>query len=459
LNEFSTTESPKIPLYYYINTSVIGSPSITVNNKVYSYSDTDSFIDALNDRNKIPMWAYYNFAENQIKIEGLSKVLEFDQSLPSNDYSMKFINVPQTLPAGYYMIDSNCQGIEFQTFFQVTDIGMYIIKSNEKSLIWLNDLSSKTSIIGAEIVNTNLNLQYTTNSDGVAFFDTPAFVAEDELNPYDDTAYLKITATDGKTAVMKYSFYSYNYRWGQDKDMYWNYLFMDRSIYKPDDTVSLWGMAKNRYSGKNIENVTVEISQGYGYGRYYDTYMNSENSLGVKSSSSFIGNDAPFYYNSYDSEPILSETLSVENGIYKGSLELPSPEQGNYRVVVKDGDTIISNSYITVKNYSKPTYNLTVKGNKEAMFLGETVNFEIKASFFEGTGLPKLPVKITVTDSFGNMGTSYTKNTNSKGIVTFAYTPSLMAGSQGIGYATISVSTSDPEIGEISDNAYVRVIQ
>ncbi|MFA6309632.1 MAG: alpha-2-macroglobulin family protein [Clostridia bacterium] len=439
LNEFSPSENPKIPLYYYVNNESSDTASIEVSNCVYSYPGIDAFIDAVDKRNQVPIWAYYSFSENIADKTGLPKVVEFNQKLPVNSSDINFINIPQKLHEGYYLLDSTYENINFQTFIEVTEIGMYIVKSEGKTLIWLNDLSAKTSINGATITDVGSNLTFITDNSGVAYFDTPKSNPSDKESTLlqDSKTYFKIATKDNKTAVLNYYSYAYNYYWGEDPNLYWNYLFTDRGIYKPDDTIKLWGMVKNRYSEQTVDTVTVEVSRGFSYWGY-ERAMDS-------------------YYSNYTDQPIASESFTVENGIYKGNVDLPSPDQGGYRVVVKAGETVISSAYITVENYTKPTYKLEITSDKEAIFANQAFNFEIKASFFEGTALPKLPIKYSIENNYMLKDMSGTKNTNANGIVKIKYTPELFSDSQGEVYANLNVSSSLPQIGQISENKNVRV--
>jgi uncharacterized protein YfaS (alpha-2-macroglobulin family) len=163
---------------------------------------------------------------------------------------------------------------------------------------------------------------------------------------------LKVTTREGKKSVIDCSYF------GRDSEnLYWNYIFTDRSMYKPNDTVNLWGFVKNRYTNEEIRNLTIELNKGY-----------------------------------YSGTPIIKQSIDVSKGFFNFRLKLPMLEQGGYILQVKSGDTVISSTYISVYSYTKPSYKIEITKDKQAVFPGQEVNFNIKASFFEGTGVSNLKV-------------------------------------------------------------------
>ncbi len=446
LNEFSPREKPHIPFYYYINENSTKSGTAKVQTTVYGYKNIDSFITALGKKDSIPSWAYMTNQKNLAQTTGLNKVLNFDQEFKANYSEGQFIKIPQALPAGYYVIDSKWDTLRFQTFIQVTDIGMYIMKSDTKSLVWLNDLGSKAPSAGATLSLTGSSKggTYTSDSNGLATFETPEDEATNGTAGSFDYSnyYFKVTAKNGKTAVLSYESYFYRYYGMNGSNLYWNFLSLDRNLYKPDDTVSLWGFAKNRYSNEKLENLTVEISQGYSYWGY----------------GKGIAEDSIRHYPSYNAgQPLVKTTVDVQDGAFQGSLKLPNLDPGGYQLTVKKGATVLANSYVNVQNYTKPPYKVEISRDKEAIFAGEQVIFDIKASFFEGTGLPDLGINYNIYSGIDKQSPAGNGTTNSKGNLQVKYTPNPIDSVQGEQSATMSARATLPEIGQIYQNSNVRV--
>jgi len=444
LNEFTPREKSNVPINYYINTNVYKGSSAKVQTVVYGYGSIDSFLGSVDKKESVPSWAYISYQRNNISTANLSKVVSFSQEFALSSTTQQFIKIPQTLPAGYYLLDSKWEDMRFQTFIQVTDIGMYIMKSDTKTLIWLNDLASKKPIDGASINLIGNKTVYNSDSKGIATFKTLVVDSTSGSNYY-GIQYFKIVTKDNKTALLSYNPYSYLYNNGLSSNQYWNYLFLDRNLYKPDDTIQFWGFLKNRYADENIDSLTVEFGQGY---RYYWpmsmglTTSKSQSSLSIRAPG---GN----YFPTID-QPMIKQTLIVENGMFHGSLKLPSPDAGGYQLTVKKGDEIVASTYVTVQNYVKPTYKLDITKNKEAISPGQKVDFKVKASFFEGTGLPDLDVNI-------NGAVNENKKTDANGEVNVSYTANPGSNEQGEILANINSYATFPEMGEISQSNSVRV--
>ncbi|MDD4494778.1 MAG: alpha-2-macroglobulin family protein [Eubacteriales bacterium] len=433
INEFAPTESMKLPFnfYLYYNKTDNNTSSVKISTAVYAYKDVDSFINAIGAKESIPYWAYYSWQNNSLKPDKLQKVTEFTQDFPVNGYGERFIDLPK-LSEGYYLVESTWDDISFQTLVQVTDIGMYIADSDTKTLVWLNSIEKDAPIANATIEAVGKAQKHSTNADGVAIFDTQKPDTSDQS--YIPNLYFKISAPDGKTAVLpcySYAAYSY-YRYGSN--LYWRYFQTDRSLYKPTDKVEYWGFIKDRYVDENVEELTVEIGQGYWF-------------WSCKSIMSF--------FRPYIGKPLVSDTIKVKDGFYQGSFELPDLEPGGYQVSVKYKGEVVNSYYINVENYVKPAYTMTVSKDKEAIFEGETVNFTMNTSFFEGTPVSDLEVRYSLSSLSQYL--NGTSRTDVKGQVSIPYTPRYNEQRQGETGIYMNASATLPESGEINGNAYVRM--
>jgi uncharacterized protein YfaS (alpha-2-macroglobulin family) len=431
INEYSTKDNPILPINYYVDSKYSNEP-LKVKTSVFSYKDIDAFINAIKSKNLMnSSWAYRSSQKNLAPVKDLDKAFEFEQELNPSPETQQYIKLPRSLPQGFYIVESKWNELSFQTFIQVTDVCMYISNSTNKTLIWLNDLNSKKPISNAKISQVDSSFTTTTDKEGIAYFDS-AIKNSDE----DTTIYYKIVTEDNKQALLisGSSFYideSYN--------MYWNFIQLDRNLYKPNDTVNFWGLVKDRYSNEKIDSLVIEINQG---SRYIDRYF-SFNPEG----KSFIG------YYPISEPPLVSQELKTKDGMFNGNFTLPNLDPGGYQLVVKRDDNVVVNSYINIENYTKPAYELNITKDKEAVFPGQKVNFKIKASFFEGTGVPDLDVnynidhlteKSAVTDSTGYIDIGHVSNPTGNDI-------------QGEQSINLYAHSALPEAGEISAYSSVRL--
>jgi hypothetical protein len=133
INEFSTLEKPMVPMDYYVYNEKLVSSKISVD--VYAYKSMDDFADAISKYNKIPKWSSFAYEQQKIETKGLSKVMNFQQSIDIENHNQKFINLPDKLSGGYYLLDCHFEDITFQTFVQATDLSFYYISSGETNQI------------------------------------------------------------------------------------------------------------------------------------------------------------------------------------------------------------------------------------------------------------------------------------------------------------------------------------
>ncbi|MCX7746049.1 MAG: stalk domain-containing protein [Clostridia bacterium] len=419
LFDYSPNSAPVVPVNFYINTELVKEDSINIKTGIYSYNDFNTFVSAYKKKAAVPEWASVSFDSNTISVDGLNKVGEFDQtfSLKENGRSRGYyISLPNPLPIGYYVLDSMWDDIRFQTFLQVTNTGIYVMKSTTKTLLWLNNLETKSPLEGASITLEN-GSTYTSDSKGIASFDTPEASQNTDWKAA-QAELLKITTKEGVSSIIRYGYNSY-----MEKEQYWKYLFTDRNIYKPDDTVSLWGFVKNRYTAENISALTLELNKGY------------------RSDS-----------------PVVTQNLQVKSGLYEAKLKLPMLEPGSYVLTVKHGESILDNTYLSIENYAKPSYKIEISKDKEAVFAGEEVTFNAKALFFEGTGVSNLKTNYFISDySIGQNNVNAQGTTDVKGNLKIKYTPKASIGTQGEKYVNLNVRALLPESGEISESSTLRV--
>jgi len=435
--EYTPKENPTLSIEYYSPTKI--KEPVNVKTTIYSYKDVDSFIQAL--KNKFAAeemsWAYRSYSKTPVSVEGLEKIIEFEQEIDLNSGPLH-VKLPDPLPQGFYIADSKWKESNFQTFIQVTDIGMYITKSSKKTLMWLHDLDSKASINNAKISVVGTNIVYNTDKEGIAYFDTPKGGNEE------DKIYYKIETKDNKQSVLLVPSNTYDIYGAENANMYWHFIQLDRNLYKPDDTVNFWGMVKNRYSGEKIDSLVIEVDEGYSYiQRYYDYKLGGKGIIG--------------YYPA-NVPPLVSQEISVKDGIFSGSFRLPNLDPGGYQLTVKKGEEIVASSYIQIENYTKPAFELNISKDKEAVFPGEEVNFTIKGSFFEGTAVPDLEVMYGIDNYISDAGyVEKTVTTDSSGSLSVKYIPEPSQNFQGEQYINIRAHAAKPEIGEISGGTAVRV--
>jgi hypothetical protein len=435
INEFATSEKPNIPMNYNVYDEKDSIEPISVN--VYAYKTIDDFASVISKYNEVPKWSHFGILKEKIQSKGLSEVMTFKQTIDINKYDQKFLQLPDKLPSGYYLVNCNWKDINFQTLIQVTDLSFYYMSSgsrghlgimpkgtstsgNDKNIIWINDLKTGKPINNAVVTVYGGKEIYKSNTSGIV----EVSAKKDDKNENKNNMIYKIKSGNRSALLVDYNYNNSD----SISNHYWKYFQTDRGIYKPNDTVEFWGFLQNRYEDEKIDDITVEITENRWF--YWD----------------FL----PFNKNT----PYEQIKLKTNEGFYNGSIELPNLDEGSYEVSVKYKDKVISSSYIEVKNYIKPAYKIEVSKDKKAIFLDEKVNFDIKTLFFEGTPVSNLKVNYNIN------GLDYvkgTKTTDKKGNVRVTHIPKYLKGSQGISNIRLNAYAQLPESGEIFGNDSIKV--
>jgi uncharacterized protein YfaS (alpha-2-macroglobulin family) len=146
------------------------------------------------------------------------------------------------------------------------------------------------------------------------------------------------------------------------------YLYTDRPIYRPGDTVFYRGVVRDtdygRYPLPTDDTVTVSLD-----------FITNYESAGYQ------------------------ETFTVdENGEFNGQYLIPEDAAlGNYRLYF-EGRDIQGDREFTIAQYRKPEFQVTATPSKDEILRSEAVDVLIEASFFFGGPAAELPVRWSVYD-------------------------------------------------------------
>lgn len=343
---------------------------------VYQYPSLNLFLASIAKKHSIPDWAYYSSNAYRYDSTKLKKIGSFEADVAKYDWS-GYVYVPNLdLEAGYYLVEVDDENYFDQALVQVTDLSSYVSVTLTDSLVWVNDIKTGKPVEGAEVKLEGSENSYKTDSKGTVSFETPeewkkiyAVTGDEKLQ-----SYLQITKGE-KVLVNPIEAYSY---WGS-KSSYWSLFDTDRPMYKPTDSLKFWGFIESKNSN-DLGDLKVKIEYGW---------------------------------NTFVSEtPVKID----DNGTFIGEIQLKNFTPGYYNLYLFEGENEVASSYFEVSNYIKPAYNLSVEADKNAVFSGEKVNFNIKANFFDGTPTPDLDVEYYTAESG-----SVTKATDSNGEINSSF--------------------------------------
>jgi len=410
LTEFSSTDVPAFVVYFnrsqYYQNEAATIPAVQV--ALYRYPDHQAFQQALAKRDRIPSWAYFAWNGYREQLNSEFKIADFQTEFLEIDVFSSCIVFPTTLEPGYYAAELKAGDCLRQVWFQVSDLAVYLAQTEQSSLFWAIDLRTGASPARTEVVIPSKQLTVNGDESGVAL------IKQNLASNSRDYALVK--SENAETLVPLQPWPEWYAQSGKAQD-YWKYLYLDRGIYQPEDTVHFWGVLepRNKRNGQNETNVTVEL---YGGDR--------------------------FWYSGAEIAPILTQKVPVQAKVFQGQFKLPVLKPGYYYLEIKSGDTVLLSRGFEVATYEKPTYTLNLTQDKKAVFAGETINFKVQVTFFEGTPLPGLKLNYYVQDR------NYNVTTDQLGEALISYSPTTSDLDSGqYQYGSIGLSAVLPETAEI----------
>lgn len=161
-----------------------------------------------------------------------------------------------------------------------------------------------------------------------------------------------------------------NTQWNDEPERF-AYLYTDRPIYRPGDTVHFKGIVRDT-----------------NYGRY-PLPTNQEISLNMT------------FLNNYEEIPFDFATTLDENGEFSGEYQIPADAQlGNYQFYFDTGDIEAQRSF-TVAQYRRPEFQVTATAEQSQALRGESVEVVVEGSYFFGGPATDLPVNWSIyADSY-----------------------------------------------------------
>lgn len=358
----------------------------TIQAKIFKFADSNQFIESRKKVDDLSSYWYQN-NDNDLVVDtkNLLKVSEVNIKLQFQD-NVSFLKLPEPLAAGYYLVQfwyDDSKHSE-QLWLQSTDVSAYTSVGRRQTLVWANNVTTGTPIGQATISFNDSSVTHQTSQDGVSVFDTPLTLFEKS------THYLKVTSDAGQLLLPVTSLLGQDSNAQKDPSDYWSYIYHERSLYKPGDTIYFWGVIKDRASGQSPVNVVASITNGYqDYGSKKNTALTSVN------------------------------IVPDGDGSFIGSLSLKDIPNGYNQINLNVDNQVITSSGFNITEYQKPELKIEVTSDKIAMFTGEKAEFSAKVSFYDGTPAKNIPLDIY--QEFNNQTTQV--KTDKNGQIKYTYVP------------------------------------
>lgn len=287
-----------------------------------------------------------------------------------------------TLPTGVYLL--SLDSLEIPADFQywqnqknlliVADTNVVIKEMFDEVHVWVTDINA-----GRQAAGLNLAL-YDENGVqvGTAVSDENGFATFSYTNPQ---GYLSgVTVVSNQPGQLGFGVGSslwsggvnpwemgLNIGYGDEPELF-TYLYTDRPIYRPGDTVYFKGLVRQadygRYNPAPVDAVQVALTPLF----YSETGSFEENfNLNVDQNGTFTG------------EYVLPEDITL----------------GSYQFYVTGQDYAAARSF-TVAEYRKPEFLINMAASQPEALRGESVEVVLEAEFFFGGPVSDVPVNWTI---------------------------------------------------------------
>lgn len=317
---------------------------------------------------------YSKFVNNteDLDLTDFDLVLEESSQAVVYNYD-SFIQLPQ-LEMGRYIVKIVGQDVEQYTFLQVDPHQVYFSQATNGLFFWVMNGDSKAVQAGAKLYHDDVLLGETGN-DGVFFTDFD-YKTQSTLSMYvEDKGYL----ISGGSSYAYFYYDDFGYYSSSD---YWSFMYTDRTAYLPNDTAYVYGFAK-AYDGLTPEQYKLKLS------RYWSD------------------------------DVILEKEITLnQTGSYTEALELNDLPWGYYTLTLTTSDQVVDYREIFIVNYDKPEVYLESSIEEEVVFGGDSVHYQIKASYFNEMPYEGMGIQVEGYDFLQASG-SYT--TNEDGLVELVF--------------------------------------
>lgn len=351
-----------------------------VKTEIFQYASGSEFIADVAKTNKAnDYWYQYYPEDNLVDTSRLNLAATADLKVLTKE-GLSYLQLPDALPSGFYLVQFKYSDKITQVWVQSADIAGYVSVGRIQTLVWVNDIVNNAPVQDVKINVVGAGGDNYTSNEGLTVFDTPSVLHEKgqhyfELESDQRKLYLPVSSLSDKSSQAQ-----------PTADDYWSYIYHERNLYKPTDTINYWGVIKNRNTGYPPESLSISLTK-----------------------------------NDYESEPKVIENQQISaasDGSFIGSLGFSDLPAGWYNLNVKVGELLVSQAGFHIEDYQKPEMKFEVTGDKKAIFAGEKVDYIGRVSFFDNTPVKNISVKVFEDKKAGEVG-NY--NSDIKGEVKYTY--------------------------------------
>lgn len=366
VSEAPTGERPAIGIWSYDDD--VDNPPKSTRIDVYRLAGIEAAIAGFRMLRSRPAWSRWS-TDGLIDVSRLTRTVGFEATLNARHGSYWF-RLPERLRAGWYVVEQTGGARPAQTILQVTDVSGYLAVSDTRTLVWANDVATGDPIAGAAVLSEGVRFAR-TDAQGLALGATPGVLLgrESATCPEPCDPVVVVRAADGREVFLPASVSQDKPDgggyWFDHDPGYWSLFHTDRTRYRKGDAINLWGVLRDRDSGRVPAAVAVRLFAESG-----DMDDRSRPSVGR-----------------VDLEPSPA-------GAFTGTLRLGGLPEGSYTLALSVGTRVIRTTSIVVGAVAKPAYRLEVTTGRRVYIAGDQVRISAAATFYEGTPVPGVPLQL-----------------------------------------------------------------
>lgn len=369
--------------------------------------------------------------ELRVDTAGLPQVLDFTQNaaelLGEEDLYQLDIVFPQTLEAGWYVatVTPSVQPERpVQKLLQVQESAVYKQIGMGEAVLWYNSTKTGAAVKAPKLEvyrdpfqGSGADYTITGDENGIAVLDLTQIAPEEDESTRPNEVVYSLTAEDGTV------YYDLIYTSSKSEpalnQQYYGFLYTDRPIYRREDTIKFWGVARPRKEASALQEVQVELYHGWN-----DLPLFTQR-VAVSPDGIFTGE---FAYENIAGDSVSIKVFPVDYEREEGSWYTP-----------------ICSEYADIAQYKKPIYTAAISSDKLYYRPGETVQAQVEVTLMDRTPAAGMAMNLTAP---GYDEKKYV--TDEKGLIQVPFTASAADSYRGWGWYPLDFHISASN-GDASD--------
>lgn len=366
----------------------------------------------------------------RVDTTALPKVGSVDAIVTGSNFGT-VLQVPTRLEEGAYVLTIDQSGAPAQVLVQATNLSAYAMTASRDSLVWVNDIARGGAIPDASVALAGGRTLGRTDATGLLRMATPTELRApagsegfDEDEMVRPATLLTVSAPDGRRLLvpvgLPVSWVYADMRWygNADDDAWWSVFRSDREAYHQTDTIHLSGLVRARSDRSVPDRVEIRLRP----------WEASPESVLVRRTV----------------EP-------SARGAFVADIAFEGLPRATYAADLYADGRRIATVWIRVTEVRKPAYRIEVETDRRASLAGQPVRITATATFFDGTAVPGLALRVA------GFGDEAIVTTDSQGVGSVELRAGITEETEGWSAESIDVAPANPEEGQIGADDRVLV--